>query len=375
MSFPSGISPNISTVLSISAPQVTLVKAPSTTVLRTQYHATTPIVSTVEVAPGVTIHVEEHGNPNGTPVAFFHGGPGIKFRDTDHQWFNPERYRIIMFQQRGTSGCTPSALDFDTPSAIFQDVTIATLGQDIETLRKHFNIDKWLIFGGSWGSTLGVFYAQEYPEQCIGVIVRGIFLATKKENALFFDRARHAKQCGEHWRPEALERVVNYATSKGYDASLDDPATIYAAYSDLCVKHDDRIAQRIWTAFEEWVDAPTDMEQYERLMKDECETTSQDRSTGIWESLLMNSVSMTYDLLSPERLAKMKGIPVQIVQGALDKLCHPSIAQELVDGLKDVGCQVKYNLVPDGEHSPYSSPGMINVLVGATDSFVETGNF
>ncbi|MES2198709.1 MAG: hypothetical protein V4489_00880, partial [Chlamydiota bacterium] len=82
--------------------------------LRTQYKATTPVISNVEVAPNWTIYVEESGNPNGIPVVFFHGGPGIKFRATDHQWFNPEKYRIIVFQQRGTSNCTPSAMDLNT---------------------------------------------------------------------------------------------------------------------------------------------------------------------------------------------------------------------------------------------------------------------
>ncbi len=137
--------------------------------LKEQHRPTTPIISKVEVAPGCTIHVEESGNPQGIPAVFVHGGPGIKFRPTDHLWFDPDKYRIIVFQQRGTPGCTPSAMDSTTSSRVFQDVTIKTLTNDMETLRKHLNIDKWLVFGGSWGATLSVFYAQEHPEQCLGV--------------------------------------------------------------------------------------------------------------------------------------------------------------------------------------------------------------
>lgn len=350
------------------------VASENATVLRTQYQSTIPIVSKVEVASGWSIHVEESGNPEGIPVAFFHGGPGIKFRATDHQWFDPEKYRIIAFQQRGTSDCIPSAMDPGTPSQTFQDVTIKTLVGDIEVLRKHLNIDKWLVFGGSWGSALSVYYAQECPDQCLGLVIRGIFLVTPKENALFFDKERYARQCGAYWKPEALDRVVNYANSKGFEVSLDNTPTIYAAYSELCVRRNDLIAQRIWTAFEDFVDDPTDLGNFARLMEDDLETTPSDRSTGIWETLLMNSVSLTYNLLAPERLAKMQEIPVQIVQGASDNLCHPYIAQELVDRLKDVGCEVSYSLVEGGPHSPYH-PGMTDALIRATDSFASTGHF
>ncbi len=344
------------------------------TTLRTQHQPTAPIISKVEVSAGWTIHVEESGNPEGIPAIFFHGGPGIKFRSTDHQWFDPEKYRIIAFQQRGTSGCTPSAMDPNTPSQIFQDVTIQTIADDIEVLRNHLNIDKWLVFGGSWGSTLSIYYAQEHPERCSGVVVRGVFLATPKENALFFDRERHSRQCGEYWKPEALDRIVDYARSQGLETSLDNTPSIYAAYSELCVGRNDQIAQRIWAAFEDFVDDPKDLSNFERLMSNDLETTPSDRSIGIWETLLMNSVSLSYDLLSTERLAKMQGLQIQVVQGASDNLCHPLIAQELVDGLQSVGCAVKYSLVEGGPHSPYH-PGMTDALVRATDSFADTSHF
>jgi proline iminopeptidase len=353
---------------------VTIVEKKQEASLRLQHLPTTRIISKIEVESGWKVHLEESGNPNGIPVVFLHGGPGIKFRETDHQWFDPEKYRIIVFQQRGTWGCEPTAEDLTTPSQTFKDVTIDTLAADIEAIRKHLNIDKWLVFGGSWGSTLTVYYAQEFPERCLGLVVRGIFLATHLENALFLDEERHARQGGENWKPEALQRLVNYAKSKGFEARLEDTSTIYAAYRELSVLHDDRIAQRIWRAFEEYVDTYDDMEQFDRLMRDDFETTPTERSVGIWETLLMDGVSRTYDLLSHSRLEKLQGLPVQVVQGSKDNLCHPTIAQELVDGLGHAGCKVKYELVEGGPHSAYD-PRMTDALVRATDTFAEHSHF
>lgn len=326
----------------------------------------------MEVAPGVSLYVEESGNPNGIPAVFFHGGPGIEYRTTDLNWFDPEKYRIIAFQQRGTMKCVPSAFDFNIPSLVFKDVTIQTIAQDIEVLRNHLRIDKWLVFGGSWGSALSIFYGEEYPERCLGLVVRGIFLASHRENQLFLDGEKHKRQHGANWNQEALDYLVDYARQKGFDVSLDNTPDIYAAYRTLCVERDDRDAQRIWAAFEEYVDDPTDKALFDRIPKGE--TTPLERSIGIWETLLMDSVSRTYDLLASERLEKLRGVPIQVVQGERDNLCHPDIAKGLVEGLKSAGCEVKFDLVEGGSHSPYH-PGMTNALVRATDTFAAKGSF
>ena len=187
------MAPPISAISNLSLSSLEGASRPSATLgLRSQHRPTTPQKSIVEVSPGWKIYVEESGNPKGIPAVFFHGGPGIRFRQEDHQWFDPDKYRIIVFQQRGTWECEPSATNFAIPSKTFESTTIATLGEDIETLRKHLGIEKWLVFGGSWGSLLSVFYGQQYPEACLGLVVRGIFLGTPEENALFLDPKRHA---------------------------------------------------------------------------------------------------------------------------------------------------------------------------------------
>jgi proline iminopeptidase len=351
--------------------------------LRPPHKITAPIKSMIEVAPGVSVYVEESGNPQGIPAVFVHGGPGYYFRRadhksgySDHQWFDPEKYRIIAFQQRGTQLCEPNVHNQETHPKIFQNVTIRTLADDMEAIRKKLNIDKWLVFGGSWGSAMSVFYAEQYPTSCLGLVVRGIFMISHKENALFLDGARYAKQSGEKWNPKALDRVVDYARSKGFDVSLENPADIYQAYSDLCVLQDDRTAQRIWTNFEDYADDPSDdCEAFQRLMSDATDATDHERCVGVWETLLMNNVAKKEALLAPSRLANLRGLPVKVVQGAKDNLCHPMIAQALVDGLVDAGCDVTYSLVEGGTHSPVGHPGMTDALVRATDAFANTKHF
>ncbi|SVD93849.1 uncharacterized protein METZ01_LOCUS446703, partial [marine metagenome] len=120
-----------------------------------------------------TIHVEESGNPNGKPVIFLHGGPGGGIEPVYRQYFDPEQWRIIIFDQRG---CGQS-----TPHAELRENTTWDLVTDIEKIRGHLDIDKWMVLGGSWGSTLSLTYAISYPEQCEGLILRGIFMLRKKE--------------------------------------------------------------------------------------------------------------------------------------------------------------------------------------------------
>ena len=125
-----------------------------------------------------TIYVEESGNKNGKPVIFLHGGPGGGVDPKYRRYFNPDKWRIIMFDQRG---CGKS-----TPFAELKENTTWDLVDDIEKIRNHLSIDNWVVFGGSWGSTLSLAYSQTYPNSCKGLILRGIFLVRKKEIDWFY---------------------------------------------------------------------------------------------------------------------------------------------------------------------------------------------
>ena len=132
----------------------------------------------VDVGSGHLVYLERCGNPNGIPVIVFHGGPGGGCSPYMRRYFDPQHYHIILFDQRGCGKSTP-----------FADVTNNTtwdLISDIELIRKLLRIEQWILFGGSWGSTLSLLYAQSHPCRTIYMVIRGVFLMTKKELEWFY---------------------------------------------------------------------------------------------------------------------------------------------------------------------------------------------
>ena len=120
-----------------------------------------------------TLYYEEVENPFGKPIVFLHGGPGSGTDPRDRRFFYPQAYRIILYHQRGAGN--------STPHACLEENTTWDLVDDLEKLRKHFNIDKWILFDGSWGSTLALAYAETHPDHVKALILRGIFLGRRKE--------------------------------------------------------------------------------------------------------------------------------------------------------------------------------------------------
>ncbi|MDH3634095.1 MAG: prolyl aminopeptidase [Gammaproteobacteria bacterium] len=137
-----------------------------------------------------TLYIEESGNPNGVPVIFLHGGPGGSCEPGHRRFFNPEAYRIILFDQRGSGK--------SRPHASLEDNTTWDLVADLEKIRKFLEIDRWVVFGGSWGSTLALAYAQTHPEPVLGLILRGIFLGRDEDIDWFFN-GRAARIFPEAW--------------------------------------------------------------------------------------------------------------------------------------------------------------------------------
>jgi proline iminopeptidase len=137
------------------------------------------------------LYVEESGNPDGIPVLFIHGGPGGGTAVTDRCFFDPEKYRIILFDQRGAGRSTPHAL--------LDNNNTAALIDDIETIRAALDIERWVVFGGSWGSTLGLLYAQQYPQLILGLILRGIFLC-RDEDINWFYQDGAGRIFPEYWQ-------------------------------------------------------------------------------------------------------------------------------------------------------------------------------
>jgi proline iminopeptidase len=140
-----------------------------------------------------TLYIEESGNPKGTPVVFLHGGPGGSCEPGHRRFFNPESYRIILFDQRGSGK--------SRPHASLEENTTWDLVADLEKIREFLQIEHWVVFGGSWGSTLALAYAQAHPDKVLGLILRGIFLARDQDVNWFFNgqAARIFPEAWEHF--------------------------------------------------------------------------------------------------------------------------------------------------------------------------------
>lgn len=144
-----------------------------------------------------TLYVEECGNPAGIPAVFLHGGPGAGCEPYHRCFFDPQRYRIVLFDQRGAGR--------SVPHAELQDNDTQALLRDMEHIRQHLEIDQWLILGGSWGSTLALLYAETYPERVLGLILRGIFLCRPKDIHWFYQHGA-SEVLPDHWE-EFLEPI------------------------------------------------------------------------------------------------------------------------------------------------------------------------
>ncbi|HVZ31669.1 MAG TPA: prolyl aminopeptidase, partial [Polyangiaceae bacterium] len=184
------------------------------------------------VSGGHELYYEESGNPKGKPVVFLHGGPGGGTEPKHRRFFDPARYRIVLFDQRG---CGQS-----TPFASLENNTTWHLVEDMETLRRQLGIERWQIFGGSWGSTLALAYAETYPERVSELVLRGIFLIRREEIRWFY-------QEGASWVfPEAWQHFVEHIPA----AERDDLLHAYhrrLTSPDLAVQH---AAARIWSVWE-----------------------------------------------------------------------------------------------------------------------------
>jgi len=142
-----------------------------------------------------SMYWEECGNPRGIPVVFLHGGPGAGSSAKHRRLFDPDAYRIVVYDQRGSGR--------STPLGALRDNTTPHLIADLETLRRHLGVERWLVFGGSWGSTLAIAYAEHHPERCLGLVLRGLFLCRRSEIDWFLYGLRNVY-------PEPWERFAGF---------------------------------------------------------------------------------------------------------------------------------------------------------------------
>jgi proline iminopeptidase len=294
-----------------------------------------------------SMYWEECGNPAGIPVVFLHGGPGAGSTPRQRRFFDPDAYRIIVFDQRGSGR--------STPLGELRDNTTLHLVADLETLRRRLGVERWLVFGGSWGSTLAIAYAEAHPERCLGLVLRGIFLCRKSEIEWFLYGLRNIF-------PEPWEEFAGFLPPeergdllRNYHRRLTDPdASVHMP------------AARSWSVYE-----------------GACSTLLPSPDTvayfaGDVVALGLARIEAHYfvnDIFLPENsllanASRLHEIPGVIVQGRYDVVCPLVSAHDLHRAWP----QAEYRIIADAGHSVWE-PGIAAVLIEATEHFKRTRSF
>jgi proline iminopeptidase len=275
------------------------------------------------------------------PVIFLHGGPGAGASAVHRQFFDPKFYRIVVFDQRGAGRSLPlGGLDNNTTPHLIEDM---------ERLRQKLGIDRWLVFGGSWGSTLALAYAEHHPGRCLGLILRGIFLCRKSEIDWFLYGLRHIFP--EAWR-----------TFSGYIPE-DERGDLLEAYYKRLTHPDPAIhmpAARCWSVYE---GSCSTLLPNPALVADFASDRVALGLARIEAHYFMNDIFLPEDFLL-KNARKLKPIPGVIVQGRYDIVC-PAVS---ADDLHRAWPEAEYLVVPDAGHSAFE-PGIRSRLVAATEAF------
>ena len=293
-----------------------------------------------------SVYWEESGNPRGKPVLFVHGGPGGGTTPSNRQFFDPEVFRIVLFDQRG---CGKS-----TPHACLEENTTWDLVADMEALRQHLTIETWAVFGGSWGSTLSLSYAQQHPERVTELILRGIFMLRDSEIAWFYEEGG-----ASNIFPDAWEVYRDHIPEAERECFVD-------AYHRRLVESDDRAVQlaaaRAWTSWEMKTShlLPDPLAESRAAVDDFSLSFARIENHYFWNKGFFETREQ---LLQPERLDRIRGIPTVIVQGRYDVVCPMRSAWDLHRALPEAQLIV----VSDAGHAS-NEQGIAHHLITACDS-------
>ena len=291
------------------------------------------------------IYYEECGNPNGKPAVFLHGGPGGGGSKKVRGFFNPKLYRIVIFDQRG---CGRSK-----PHGCLNNNTTWDLVEDIEKLKNKLNIKKWLVFGGSWGSTLSLAYAQTYPDSVSELILRGIFMLRKKELDWFYQDG------ASRVFPEAWEGFLKPISEKNHDNLMD-------AYYRIFKSNDDKAKMEAAIAWSRWEGSVSTLSH-----KPEMITSYSESKFALAFALIENHYFINKGFLENENqlietksIDKIRHIPAKIIQGRYDIVCPMETAWELSKNWPESELIV----APSSGHSAFEKE-ITHELIKATQEF------
>ena len=294
----------------------------------------------IKVDPPHSIYVEECGNENGIPVLFVHGGPGAGCEAYHRRFFDPNVYRIILFDQRGAGRSSPHAeLEGNTTQALVADM---------EVIRETLNIDRWVLFGGSWGSTLSLVYAQTHPDRVLGLILRGIFLCRQKEIDWFYQRGAD-RIFPDYWQ-DYLAPIP--------EAERGD---MVSAYYKRLTGEDEIARMHAAKAWSTWEGRTATLRQNKNVT---------DHFSDGYTALSLARIECHYfmhqSFLEEDQIinnaVKLQYIPGVIVQGRYDLICPLESAWELHQAWP----KAELKIIGDAGHSA-AEPGTIDALVVATD--------
>ncbi len=293
------------------------------------------------------LYFEESGNPAGKPVVFLHGGPGGGTDAKMRQFFDPKRYRIVIFDQRGSGQSRPHASLIDN--------TTWHLVDDIETLRKHLAIEKWQVFGGSWGSTLALAYAQKHPERVTELVLRGIFLLRRSELEWFYQNPLGAASLF----PDLWERYVE-------PIPVAERGDMMQAYYQRLTSDDPAILQRAARAWSVWEGATSFLHLNPDYVNKFDDTNFAAAFARIECHYFVNQGFLAQDDQLLRQVERIRHIPGVIVQGRYDVVCPMRSAWDLHRAWPEADLRV----IGDAGHSAFEA-GITRELVAATDRFAD----
>jgi proline iminopeptidase len=291
------------------------------------------------------IHYEESGNPQGKPIVLLHGGPGGGCPPFYRQYFDPNKWRLVMFDQRG---CGKSK-----PHAELRENTTWDLVSDIEKLREYLDIDKWVVFGGSWGSTLSLAYSQTHPSRCKGLILRGIFMLRQKEIRWFYQEGT------SYIFPDAWEEYLK-------PIPPEERGDMINAYYKRLTNPDIKVRLEAARAWSIWEGSTSKLFSDNQLIQSVGEDNFADAFARIECHYFVNKGFFEREDQLLLNVDKIRHIPAVIVQGRYDVVCPMISAYELHSRWQEA----EFILVPDAGHS-MTEPGIRSALIDATDRLAQ----
>ena len=290
-----------------------------------------------------TIHVEESGNKNGKPVIFLHGGPGGGIEPIYRQYFDPQKWRIIIFDQRG---CGKSI-----PHAELQENTTWDLIEDIEKIRIYLEIEDWVVFGGSWGSTLAMSYAIKYSSRCKGLILRGIFMIRKKEINWFYQEG------ASYIYPDAWEKYIDPIPEN-------ERHNLVSAYYEKLTSDNDKIRLEAAKAWSNWEASTSKLFPNKSSLHQFNDSKIAEAFARIECHYFINKGFFESDSWILDNSGVISNIPSVIIQGRYDVVCPPISAWELHKKLPNSD----FHFIQDAGHS-MTEKGIASKLVEYSDKF------